>query len=406
MKKRIASLLLTLALCGGLTVPAAADQEFALQGQYTSGAYTYSLLDDGTAMIVEFNKNYSTYTELETLTIPATLDGYQVTSIGTYSFSYNFPIGVKTVIIPEGVKYINSGAFSTRNADTTSLQLPTTLESIGENAFNGWQALQTLVIPENVTSIGKNAFFVFGADDSKGLKTVICYARDIDFHMTTIFDNTPFDGCVNCTFYGYPGSALERLVKTSLTGNTFEDIANTPDIDLPAQPQQPAAPAFSDVAADAYYAAPVAWAVEKGITNGTSDTTFSPDATCTRAQIITFLWRAAGSPEPNSLKAFTDVQSDTYYAKAAAWAAENGMAGGSTFSPDAPCTRETAVEFMWKHAGSPDAAAAAFTDVSSAAVNWAVEKSVTNGTSETTFSPDATCTRGQIVTFLYRGFAE
>ena len=82
------------------------------------------------------------------------------------------------------------------------------------------------------------------------------------------------------------------------------------------------------------------------------------------------------------------------------------MAGGSTFSPDAPCTRETAVEFMWKHAGSPDAAAAAFTDVSSAAVNWAVEKSVTNGTSETTFSPDATCTRGQIVTFLYRGFAD
>lgn len=164
--------------------------------------------------------------------------------------------------------------------------------------------------------------------------------------------------------------------------------------------------AFLDVANDAYYAQPVSWAVEKNITSGTSDTTFSPDDTCTKAQIITFLWRAAGSPKPQSAGAFSDVASDAYYADATDWAAENGMADGDSFNPEAPCTREMAVEFMWKHAGSPDAAQANFDDVSSGAVNWALSQGVTSGTSDTTFSPNDTCTRGQIVTFLYRAFAK
>ena len=163
---------------------------------------------------------------------------------------------------------------------------------------------------------------------------------------------------------------------------------------------------FTDVAASAYYADAVAWAVKEGITNGTSATTFSPEQTCTRGQIITFLWRAAGAPNCGIDDNFTDVADSAYYAYAARWAKENGMASGDTFSPDAPCTREMAVEFMWKYAGSPAAADADFTDVTSDAVDWAVEAGVTNGTSDTTFSPEQTCTRGQIVTFLYRGFAE
>lgn len=174
-----------------------------------------------------------------------------------------------------------------------------------------------------------------------------------------------------------------------------------------------ASAAFTDVNDGQYFATPVAWAVEQGITNGTSDTTFSPNATCTRAQIITFLWRAAGQPEPKStVSPFTDVtDTSAYYYKAALWASEQGMVSGSTFAPNDPCTRAAAVEFMWKQAGSPSAAAASFTDVSSSAsyaraVNWAVEAGVTNGTSATTFSPDITCTRAQIATFLYRGFAE
>lgn len=163
---------------------------------------------------------------------------------------------------------------------------------------------------------------------------------------------------------------------------------------------------FADVAETAYYRDPVAWAVEKGITNGTSDTAFSPNNTCTRAQIITFLWRAAGSPEPKNACSFTDINAGAYYEKAVTWAAEQGMASGDKFGPNDPCTREMAVEFMWKQAGSPKAPAANFTDVSSDAVNWALEKGVTNGTSATTFSPKATCTRGQIVTFLWRAFGE
>ncbi len=171
-------------------------------------------------------------------------------------------------------------------------------------------------------------------------------------------------------------------------------------------PTVPTVGGFTDVTKSAYYAAPVEWAVEKKITTGTTATTFSPNNTCTRAQIITFLWRAAGSPEPENNTPFSDVKADAYYAKATAWAAEQGIEKGAAFSPDAPCTRLMAVEFMWKCANSPKAPEAVFTDVASDAVNWAVQQGVTNGTSTTTFSPEQTCTRGQIVTFLYRGFAE
>lgn len=178
---------------------------------------------------------------------------------------------------------------------------------------------------------------------------------------------------------------------------------NSAEITLPSQPSSTTG--FGDVAKDAYYAGAVKWAVDRGITNGTGAGTFSPDQTCTRAEIITFLWRAAGCPEPTNASAFSDVNVDAYYAKATAWAEENKMADGGTFSPDALCTREMAVEFMWRYAGTPDATEASFTDVSSDAVNWAVEAGVTNGTSDTTFSPEQTCTRAQIVTFLCRAFS-
>ena len=168
---------------------------------------------------------------------------------------------------------------------------------------------------------------------------------------------------------------------------------------------------FDDVATDAYYAKPVSWAVEQGITSGTSKTTFSPNANCTAAQILTFLWRANGSPKPAGSVPFSDVKSGDYYADAAAWAYEKGIISGGTFGGNTPCTRSMAVTYMWKAAGSPSAGTASFTDVPSGAdyaqaVAWAVEKGVTSGTSSTTFSPDSICTRGQIVTFLCRGLAK
>ena len=169
---------------------------------------------------------------------------------------------------------------------------------------------------------------------------------------------------------------------------------------------------FTDVAEGAYYADAVAWAIQNKVTSGVSATTFAPNASCTRGQMVTFLWKAAGSPEPKSLTtAFTDVKSGAYYEKAVAWAVENKVTTGTsatTFSPDATVTRGQSVTFLWKANNSPAAASAsAFTDVAAGAyyapaVAWAVEKGVTSGMSATTFAPNSDCTRAQIVTFLYR----
>lgn len=163
-----------------------------------------------------------------------------------------------------------------------------------------------------------------------------------------------------------------------------------------------AAGGFTDVDANAYYAQAVDWAVDQKITSGTSPTTFSPDQTCTRAQIITFLWRAAGSPEPSVTTDISDISSTDYFYHAVLWAKEHEMFEGTAFQPDAPCTRLMAVDFMWRAAGSPNAAGTGFSDADSPAVRWAVAQGVTAGTSAATFSPNDTCTRGQIVTFLYR----
>ena len=162
---------------------------------------------------------------------------------------------------------------------------------------------------------------------------------------------------------------------------------------------------------------PIDWAVVNGITSGTSDTTFSPNMTCTRAQIVTFLWRAAGSPEPTTTNhPFADVNPDKYYFKPVLWAAETGITSGasdSTFSPNESCTRAQVVSFLWRFAGCPEPTAATnpFADVPSGkyftkAVLWAAENGITAGTDNSTFSPDRACTRAQIVTFLYRSLKE
>lgn len=169
---------------------------------------------------------------------------------------------------------------------------------------------------------------------------------------------------------------------------------------------------FVDVKEGAYYYDAVLWAVEQKITSGTSATTFSPDASCTRAQMVTFLWRAAGSPKvENGKNPFTDVQADAYYYDAVLWAVEKGVTSGTsatTFSPDATVTRGQTVTFLYRNAGSPEVSGTMpFADVEAdayyaKAVQWAVQQKITTGTSETTFSPMSDCTRGQIVTFLYR----
>ena len=173
---------------------------------------------------------------------------------------------------------------------------------------------------------------------------------------------------------------------------------------------------FEDVAAGAYYEEPVQWAVTQGITNGYgSATTFCPDLICTRGQVVTFLWRAKGCPEPvSNVNPFTDIKESDYYYKAVLWAVENGITNGygsdTTFNPDGECTRGQVATFLWRAEGKPavNDRTNPFTDVKESeyyfdAVLWAVENGVTNGYgSDTTFAPDLSCSRGQIVTFLYR----
>ena len=168
---------------------------------------------------------------------------------------------------------------------------------------------------------------------------------------------------------------------------------------------------FYDVPNDSFYYEAVKWAAGKNIASGVGNNLFAPDQPCTRAQIVTFLWRAAGSPEPENSGSFSDVPASAYYAKAVAWAVENGITTGTgdgMFSPDAVCTRAQAVTFLWRYEKAPVASRSnPFTDVAADsyyadAVLWAVKEDITKGTTDTTFSPGADCTRAQIVTFLWR----
>ena len=181
------------------------------------------------------------------------------------------------------------------------------------------------------------------------------------------------------------------------------EIRGVVEPDKPTPPTVPTVGGFTDVKTGDYFADPVLWAVEKKITAGTSATTFAPNATCTQSQILTFLWRAKGEPKPTGT-----VSGTQYYATAAQWAKEQGLT--DNFSAEADCTRAMVVTYLWKLAGSPKTGTSNFTDVSAnadyaQAVAWAVEQGITSGTGNGQFSPASACTRGQIVTFLYRAFA-
>ena len=219
-----------------------------------------------------------------------------------------------------------------------------------------------------------------------------------------------YGGTTNTTYeYDAHGNQVKMTSKYD-DGDEYVYVTKYKEIVIPAEQS------FEDVPMSEYYFNPVEWAVENGITDGTSETTFSPNDTCTRGQIVTFLWRAMGEPEPESKdNPFTDVKSDDYFCKAILWAKEAGITDGTsdtTFSPNDPCTRGNVVTFLWRAEGKPAMTSEnPFKDVPAGqyyteAVLWALAEKITDGTSETTFSPDTPCTRGQIVTFLYRDLEE
>ena len=236
--------------------------------------------------------------------------------------------------------------------------------------------------------------------------------------------------------YTIPGAKLTGTALTvtvEKTEKTGEKPLPTPVGPKPEKPEKPSEPgtteptepgtteptkpahSFDDVPAGAYYEEAVAWAAEKGITEGTSANTFAPKALCTRAQVVTFLWRAAGCPEPQNAGSFADVTAGSYYAKAVAWAIENGITGGTgdgMFSPDAVCTRAQAVTFLYRASAAPAVdGSSSFSDVDAdayymAAVRWAEQNGITGGIGGGLFGSDLDCTREQIVTFIFRMMAD
>ena len=219
------------------------------------------------------------------------------------------------------------------------------------------------------------------------------------------------------------GYQLDDLTVTDKNGNelkltdkgngkyTFTMPASKVEINATFNKEVETSP-FGDVSTSAYYYEAVKWAQEKGITGGIGNGLFGPDQPCTRAQIVTFLWRTAGSPEPKAMSSFADVSTDAYYAKAVAWAVENGITTGTgdgKFSPDATCTRAQSVTFLFRAIGKLVDSKAEFSDVLTDsyyanAVAWAVENGVTNGIGDGLFGPNNSCTRAQIVTFLFRAY--
>jgi len=249
---------------------------------------------------------------------------------------------------------------------TRVLNVPEGVTTIGHDAFLNCTNLESVTIPSSVTSIGNVAFY-----KCDSLKDVYYGGSESQWKQISIGDNN------------------NALTQATIHYNRV---------------------AFSDVPANEWYADSVVWASSNGITGGTSATEFSPDVTCTQAQIITFLWRAAGSPRPSGNAITGGVTPDLYYYDAVEWASEEGiiLSGSGEFHAGEDCTRAMAVNYMWRYAGKPSSdTMPPFTDLNendAPAVAWALDHNVTSGASTTEFSPDTPCTRSQIVTFLYKAF--
>lgn len=249
-----------------------------------------------------------------------------------------------------------------------------------------------------------------------GRTVTITAVPDAGYELDSLTVVTSFGRTLPVTDVGGGKYTFVMAEGTAAVNCVFKEIERTPEESEPVfvpAPVQPKIP-FVDVPASAYCYDAVQWAVNKGIANGTGNYIFSPAAPCTRADIVTFLWRAAGSPAVSGVNTFTDVSDNAYYRDAVLWAVAVGItngAGGNTFRPNDVCTRGQAMTFLYRYAGSPAVGGASgFADVDSgayyaAAVGWAVANQITQGVGANQFSPDATCTRSHIVTFLYRALA-
>ena len=325
-----------------------------------------------------------------------------ITEIESYAFQGCSAL--RSISLPKNLETIKSNAFNSCTA-LSEIQFPSSVYAINGYAFRNCTALTSIMLPEKLITISEGMFY-----DCTALTEIYIPSR-VQFIEIAAFKNC---NALKTVHYSDTPEDWNKIdVEDSndcLYGATIRFIDNTelkPDI-----PNGPAVNTFTDVNDSDWFYRSVIWAKENGITGGTSDTTFSPNNDCTRAQVVTFLWAANGKPEPTStINPFTDVKASDWYCKAVLWAVEKGITGGTsptTFSPNSTCTRAQIVTFLYAAQGRPAiSSGSTFTDVNNsdwfaAPVIWAGEKGVTGGIGNNQFGPNNNCTRAQVVTFLYK----
>lgn len=311
-----------------------------------------------------------------------------------------------------------------------SYTIPNSVTSIGDSAFSRCTNLKSVAIPDSVKSIGKYAFYdctsmtdVYYSGSEAQWKNIsgvdgcfdgaaIHFAQGEHKHSYTVAITAPTCTAAGYTVYTCSCGSSYKDNYTDALGHSYVNGACTRCGAKATGTLTPVTPTgFVDVPTDAFYANAVKWAVENEITSGVGNNRFDPNGQCTRGQVVTFLWRAAGKPITKTLISFSDVQPGAYYYEAVKWAVANGITAGTDaahFSPNATCTRGQVVTFLFRAANSPSASTfSSFSDVPATAfyynaVNWAVANGITSGVGNNRFAPNDTCTRGQVVTFLYR----
>ena len=318
---------------------------------------------------------------LENINIPES-----VTSIGDYAFAYCYAL--RNIEFSKSMTNIAKSTFY-KCKSLTNIKIPSNIKSIGGHAFYNCENLKQVIISEGVITIHERAFDWCGS-----LEKIVIPAS-----VTSIGESV-FREPITVTIYGYENSYAQ--IYANENNIPFKVLEST---------EAPQENPFSDVPESEYYYNPVLWALESGITSGLNEHQFAPEMACTRGQVVTFLWRAMGKPEPTTTKnPFVDVNSNEYYYKAVLWALENGITAGmdsTHFAPDVTVTRSQFVTFLHRAEGKPSYSVAnPFSDVQKDyyydAILWAYENKVTSGLNATTFGTEEACTRGQVVTFLYR----
>ena len=349
---------------------------------------------------------------LNDITIP---EGVTVIGDSTFSYCEN----LRTITLPEGITAIGASAFH-GCMNLTDIVIPNSVTDIGDSAFSWCANLTDITLPEGITTIGWSVFSDCRSLSSITLPAGVAEIGEFAFYgcadlrsitipeSVTSIGRGAFADCTELALVNYGGSEAGRTSMVIEDLNLCLESAIWYYEDAESSPPS----VFADITAGAYYYDAVLWAVDRSITMGTSETTFSPESSCTRGQIVTFLWRANGSPAPQSNRnPFFDVNRGDYFYEAVLWAVENGIAtgmGDGIFAPEAGCTRGQVATFLWRSRKEPTSDAEnIFRDIGPGmyyynAVLWAVEEGITNGMGDGTFAPEAGCTRGQIVTFLHR----